>query len=78
MDWLPSLPRDNNTATLRVTMKVQKEIEVEEERAESSVLEGLAQIGGIWTLIKGLFAVIFGSTLLLQLFGELPPITDLS
>ncbi len=68
-DWLPSLPRDNHTATLRVTMRSQPYIEVEREYLEGSVLNGLALVGGVWTLVNGVFAAIFGSTLLLVLFG---------
>lgn len=68
-DLLPSLPRDNQTATLRVTVQWQPEIEVKQEYIENSVLNGLATVGGVWTLVNGTFAAIFGSTLLLVLFG---------
>lgn len=68
-DWLSSLPKDNNTATLRVTVRSQPYIEVEQEYLEGSVLNGFALVGGVWTLVNGVFAAIFGSTLLLVLFG---------
>jgi hypothetical protein len=46
-------------------------MEIEQEYFEGSVLSGLATVGGVWTLINGVFAAIFGSTLLLVLFGAL-------
>ncbi len=70
-DLSPSLPRNNNTATIRITVPAQVYIEVEQEYLEGSVLNGFAFVGGVWTLINGTFAAIFGSTLLLVLFGAL-------
>ncbi len=71
-DSLPSLPKDNNSATLRITIQSQPDIQVEQEYLEGSVVSDFALVGGTWTLINGLFAAIFGSTLLLVLFGTLP------
>lgn len=45
------------------------DIKVEQEYSESTVLSGLALVGGVWTFVNGLFAAVFGSTLLLVLFG---------
>lgn len=76
-DWISSIPRNNHTATLRVVIRSQPYIYIEQDYLEgSSVLNGFALIGGVWTLINGIFAAIFGSTLLLVLFGmcfRLPP-----
>lgn len=52
-------------------MQAQKVIEIEEEHADVSVLDGFSQIGGIWSFTQGVFATVFGSTLLFELFGEL-------
>lgn len=40
---------------------------------ENSVVSGIALVGGVWTLVNGTFAAIFGSTLLLVLLGMLIP-----
>ena len=40
------------------------------EYREKSVLGGISAVGGFWTALNGLFATIFGTTLLFVLFGE--------
>lgn len=40
-----------------------------QDSKENSVLSGFALMGGLWTFLNGIFAIIFGSTLLLVLFG---------
>lgn len=45
--------------------------QVVQESREDSVLGGFALLGGLWTFLNGTFSVIFGSTLLLILFGML-------
>lgn len=47
----------------------QSNYQIEQDYSDSSVLSGFALLGGVWTSINGLFAAIFGSTLLLVLFG---------
>jgi hypothetical protein len=37
---------------------------------EHTVLTGFAALGGFWTFINGLFAIIFGGSLLFFLFGS--------
>ncbi|XP_006457527.1 hypothetical protein AGABI2DRAFT_123388 [Agaricus bisporus var. bisporus H97] len=68
---------DNTTATLRLTYQggpsfVQSGYKVEREQSSNSVLNGFALLGGVWTFISGLFATIFGCSLLLVLFGIKP------
>lgn len=71
-DPSPIDPKDNNTATLRLAPPFNPyEYAVEQEYVEHSVLSGLALMGGIWTSLNGVFAMVFGSTLLLVLFGAL-------
>lgn len=69
-DWSQLVPKDNNTATLRLFVPVPQDIRIEQEYYEDSVLNGFALLGGVWTFVNGLFAAIFGSTLLLVLFGS--------
>lgn len=69
-DPSPFISRDNNTATLRISMQEpQVELRVERDHSGGSVLNGIALLGGIWTSLNFAFAAIFGSTLLLVLFG---------
>jgi len=69
----PSLqiPRDSNTATLRL-YKVDdySDWHLSIEYREKSVLGGISSMGGFWTVLNGLFATIFGTTLMFVLFGE--------
>ncbi|KAF9448386.1 hypothetical protein P691DRAFT_49951 [Macrolepiota fuliginosa MF-IS2] len=71
-DTISPILADNNTATLRVSIVLPAEVPVEEEYYEKSVFNGFALLGGIWTIVNGLFAGMFGSTLLLVLFGVKP------
>jgi hypothetical protein len=69
----PSLqvPRDNNTATLRLYLQDDySDWHLSVEYREKSVLAGISAVGGFWTVLSGLFAMIFGTTLLFVLFGE--------
>lgn len=68
-DWSLLVPKDNNTATSRLFAPLPRDIQIEQEYFEDSVLNGFALLGGVWTFVNGLFAAIFGSTLLLVLFG---------
>lgn len=38
---------------------------------EHSVLDGLAQLGGMWTIAEGLFVLMFGGSLVYFMFGKL-------
>ena len=65
------VPRDNNTATLRLYLQDDySDWYLSVEYREKSVLGGISAVGGLWTVLNGLFATIFGTTLLFVLFGE--------
>lgn len=40
------------------------------EIEQSTVLNGVTILGGLWTFMSGAFAIIFGSSLLLVAFGK--------
>lgn len=71
----PLIPSgDNSTATLRLIYQDwlpmgEGVYKVEQDYSNSTVLNGFSLLGGVWTFINGLFAAIFGSSLLLVLFG---------
>jgi len=44
--------------------------ETVKEVKEFSILTGTSILGGLWTFMTGIFSLIFGSSLLLVLFGE--------
>jgi len=44
--------------------------ELVKEVKPSSILTGISTFGGIWTFITGIFSLVFGSSLLLVLFGK--------
>jgi hypothetical protein len=65
------VPRDNNTATLSLYLQDDvSDWHLSVEYREKSVLGGISALGGFWTVLNGLFATIFGTTLLFVLFGE--------
>ncbi|KAH8823676.1 hypothetical protein DL96DRAFT_1615203, partial [Flagelloscypha sp. PMI_526] len=39
---------------------------------EHSILDGLAQLGGMWTIVEGFFVAVFGGSLLYFMFGSKP------
>ena len=60
----------NNTATLR--LYGQEDVSdwvITEDYRENSVWGGFAAVGGFWTFINGMFAIVFGSQLMLLLCG---------
>jgi len=69
----PSLqiPRDSNTATLRLYLADDySDLHLSVEYREKSVFSGISALGGFWTVLNGLFATVFGTTLMFVLFGE--------
>jgi len=44
--------------------------ELIKEVKPSSILTGISTLGGIWTFMTGIFSLVFGSPLLLVLFGK--------
>ncbi|KAF9446638.1 hypothetical protein P691DRAFT_761439 [Macrolepiota fuliginosa MF-IS2] len=66
----------NNTSSLQVfipqkDLRTQK-YQVKQEYRDNSVVTGFSVLGGLWTFLNGTFAIIFGSSLLLVLFGIKP------
>ncbi|KAJ3554736.1 hypothetical protein NP233_g12360 [Leucocoprinus birnbaumii] len=66
-------PPSANQSSLRLTVplclprtKVQKEVPL------YNVLSGFSFMGGVWTSVNGTFSTIFGTTLLLIIFGWQP------
>ncbi|KAF5345257.1 hypothetical protein D9756_011420 [Leucocoprinus leucothites] len=47
-------------------------VNIERDTVRTTIWNGLGLLGGVWTLVNGLFAAVFGSTLLLVLFGIKP------
>ncbi|KAF5349600.1 hypothetical protein D9756_008908 [Leucocoprinus leucothites] len=70
----PSPPDVNisRTASLRLVLHRPTSTLTEVDAREDTVFSGLGFIGGIWTAVNGIYAAIFGSTLLLVLFGTKP------
>lgn len=62
-------------ATVRLFSAVQQKFystyKVTQDYRENSVLSGLGLLGGFWTFLNGIFAITFGCTLLLVLFGTI-------
>jgi len=65
------LPQGPEYATLRISpvidMRYKRTVQ---EYKENSVLSGVASIGGLWTFLGGLFAILFGSSIIRTLFGK--------
>ena len=57
-------------STLRIFAMIDSsEIVITQDDREYSVLNGFSEIGGLWTVISGVFALVFGSSLMRILFG---------
>ncbi|KAJ3572445.1 hypothetical protein NP233_g3078 [Leucocoprinus birnbaumii] len=66
-------PIDNDQASLRLMFPpVQANVLREEENPDHTILSGLSFTGGVWTVLDGVFSAIFGTSLLLVLFGMKP------
>ncbi|KAJ3574280.1 hypothetical protein NP233_g1880 [Leucocoprinus birnbaumii] len=71
----PSFPtsQNNQTASLRLALlQPGPDMTVEQEYEMDSIPSGFAFLGGAWTFINGVFAAIFGTTILLLFFGVKP------
>jgi hypothetical protein len=40
------------------------------DNREDSLVRGISEIGGLWTSLSGIFAVVFGISLMRVLFGK--------
>jgi hypothetical protein len=66
-----NIPRDDNTATLRLYIQPDSsDWRLSTDYREKSILAGISAVGGFWTVANGIFATIFGTTLWWVLFGE--------
>jgi hypothetical protein len=67
-----NIPRDNNTATLRLYQQPgdHSDWRLTIDYQEKSILAGVSALGGFWIVANGIFATIFGTTLWWVLFGE--------
>jgi len=62
-----------DVSTFRVAMQFDlSEIRMLQDYRSRSVLQGFSQVGGLWTFLTGIFAAIFGSTIIRILFGTKP------
>ncbi|KAJ3569298.1 hypothetical protein NP233_g5138 [Leucocoprinus birnbaumii] len=72
-DPFPLPPLGNQTASLRLVLSpTQPQVLTQKESPENSVVDGFATLGGIWTFVNGIFAAVFGTSLLLVLFNIKP------
>ena len=46
------------------------ETRVVQDYRESSVIAGFASVGGLWTTFSGIFAILFGASMLQILYGQ--------
>jgi hypothetical protein len=65
-----SIPRSPDISTFRVFMQNgAAELSNIQDYRTKSVLQGFSSLGGLWTFLGGVFAAIFGSSVLRILFG---------
>ncbi|EDR05148.1 uncharacterized protein LACBIDRAFT_303536 [Laccaria bicolor S238N-H82] len=69
---IPLIQQSPNISTFRVFMSYDfSETRMLQDYRSRSVLQGFAQVGGLWTFLTGVFAAIFGSTILQIVFGSI-------
>jgi uncharacterized membrane protein len=67
----PLIQQGRDVSTFRVKMQSDlSESKKLQEYRSRSVLQGFSQVGGLWTFLTGVFAAIFGSTVIRILFGS--------
>ncbi|KXN91748.1 hypothetical protein AN958_12362 [Leucoagaricus sp. SymC.cos] len=68
------LPPNNETAALIISVSdiTLHDDYYEKDVFEGTIIGGFSGLGGIWTFVNGIFTVIFGSTLVLIVFGRKP------
>ena len=68
----PLIQQGRDISTFRVIMQdVFSESRMLQDYRSRSVLQGFSQVGGLWTFLTGIFAAIFGSTILRIVFGSI-------
>lgn len=69
----PLILQGRDVSTFRVIMQYDlSESRMLQDYRSRSVLQGFSQVGGLWTFLTGVFAAIFGSTIVRILFGIKP------
>ncbi|KAJ7312698.1 hypothetical protein DFH08DRAFT_444546 [Mycena albidolilacea] len=69
-DTALQISADNpDLATFRLVWLNSALSDYSEEYSDASVLSGLANVGGFWTIVNGAFALLFGANILYFLFG---------
>ncbi|EDQ99260.1 uncharacterized protein LACBIDRAFT_335177 [Laccaria bicolor S238N-H82] len=68
----PLILQGRDVSTFRVIMQYDlSESRMLQDYRSRSVLQGFSQVGGLWTFLTGVFAAIFGSTIVRILFGSI-------
>jgi hypothetical protein len=66
------IQQSRDVSTFRVIMQYgHSESRKLQDYRSRSVLQGFSQVGGLWTFLTGVFATIFGSTIIRILFGSI-------
>ncbi len=66
------ITRAPEMATLRLSvMRDASQWDIIRDTKKNTFLSGFSKIGGLWTFLSGIFAAIFGSSLIRILFGAL-------
>ena len=66
----PSIPRSTDVASIRIIPPFDRsEWRIIRDLRNKSVLSGFSSVGGLWTALAGVFAVLFGSSILRVIFG---------
>ncbi|KJA21926.1 hypothetical protein HYPSUDRAFT_41528 [Hypholoma sublateritium FD-334 SS-4] len=69
----PLIRRGANISTLRLSVvREATQWNIIRDSKNNSFLGGFSKVGGLWTFLSGIFAAIFGSSLLRVLFGSKP------
>ncbi|KAJ7450969.1 hypothetical protein B0H11DRAFT_317259 [Mycena galericulata] len=60
------------SSTLSIVQVSPDPVKFIQEYTETSAIDGLATMGGFWTIVNGAFALFFGANVLYFLFGRRP------
>jgi hypothetical protein len=72
-DPSPFITRSPDVATIRIVFQVNPSLwTIVQDSREKSVLKGFSSVGGLWTALCGIFAVLFGSSILRVMFSMIP------
>ena len=63
------IPRAPEIGTLRISTSVNTDLTIIQNYREKSVLSGFSSVGGLWAFIGGVFAWLFGTSLIRVLLG---------